>query len=132
MLDASSTGMVNASGVTPATCLICMRFSPGDVARAIKMLHSSVGTTEAKRGCLTCSVARDTADENLVRYSEMWDSEPEFRRHVQSEEFRRVLTAMDMCCEEPQVLVGGRSGRDAMEYLQVLRCNREEATTRLF
>jgi quinol monooxygenase YgiN len=126
MLDALSTGMANASCKTPATCLLSMRFSPGDVERAIKMLLSSVGATEAKRGCLTCSVARDTTDEDLVRYSEMWDSEPEFQRHVQSEEFRRVLLAMDMCVAAGAIRWLVRPRR--MEYLQVLRCNREEAT----
>jgi quinol monooxygenase YgiN len=118
--------MVTDSRMVPATCKISMHFAPDNAARAIRLLSSTVGATEAKRGCLACSVARDAADENLVCYSEMWDSEPEFRRHVQSEEFRRVLMAMDMCCEEPQVLIGGRSGRGAMEYLRELRSNREE------
>jgi quinol monooxygenase YgiN len=98
-----------------------MRFSPADANSAVQLLLSAVGRTEAELGCQACTVARDAADENRVRYSETWDSEAAFQRHVQSEEFRRVLVAMDMCCEEPQVVVGNLSGQRGMTHLQELR-----------
>ena len=80
-----------------------------------------VGRTEATPGCLTCTVARDAADKNRIRYQETWDAEPAFRRHVQSDEFQRVLVAMDMCREEPRVVIGNLSGRSGIAYLQELR-----------
>ena len=50
---------------------------------------------------------------------------PAFRKHLRSEEFRRVLMAMDMCCEEPKVLVGNLSGGSGMDYLRELRGQRQ-------
>ncbi len=103
------------------TCLIDMHFSPSDVESAAQLLLSTVGRTEAQPGCLSCRLARDEADENRVRYHETWDSMTAFQRHVQSDEFRLVLVAMDMCCEVPDVMVGDLSGRSGMAYLQDLR-----------
>ena len=103
------------------TCLIDMHFSPSDVESAAQLLLSTVGRTEAQPGCLSCRLTRDEADENRFRYHETWDSMTAFQRHVQSDEFRLVLVAMDMCCEVPDVMVGDLSARSGMAYLQDLR-----------
>ena len=97
-----------------------MCFSPDDLECGLNLLLSSVGFTEANQGCQGCSVARDVVDANLIHYEETWASEAGFQRHVRSEEFRRVLLTMDMCCEEPQVTVGTLSGRRGIAYLQEL------------
>ena len=115
--------------VALVTCLIDMRFSHGDVDRAVLLLLSAAGRTEAKPGCQACSVGRNAGEESQVRYSESWDSEAAFQRHVQSEEFLHVLMAMDMCCEEPQVITGTLSGRSGIAYLRELRTKRGRSAT---
>jgi len=57
----------------------------------------------------------------LLCASEIWHSESGFQKHAQSDAFRRVLVAMDMCCEEPRIVIGNLSGRNGMAYLQELR-----------
>lgn len=98
-----------------------MHFAPGDVERAVQLLLSGVGRTEAEPGCRECVVARDAAEAAHLRYSEAWDTEGAFLRHLNSEEFRRVLVAMDLCDEEPQVVVGNLLGRQGIGFLQQLR-----------
>ena len=102
------------------SCSIDMRFAPDDVECAVQLLLSVTGPTRAKRGCRTCSVELGTAEAGLVHYREEWDEEA-FPRHVRSEEFRRVLFAMDLCCEEPQIVVGNLVGHGGMAYLRTLR-----------
>jgi quinol monooxygenase YgiN len=63
----------------------------------------------------------DAADGGLVHYREEWESPEAFHKHVRSEEFRRVLIAVDLCCEEPRIVVGNLSGRNGMEHLRELR-----------
>jgi quinol monooxygenase YgiN len=46
----------------------------------------------------------------VVHYREEWESEEAFREHIRPEEFRRVLIAMDMSCEEPRIVVGSFAG----------------------
>ena len=60
-------------------------------------------------------------DISLTPDLEEWESAEAFRRHIRSEEFRRVLVAVDMCCEEPQIVIGNLSGHSGMEYLRKLR-----------
>jgi quinol monooxygenase YgiN len=103
------------------TVLIEMRFLGAHEHDALRVLRSVTGITAAKSGCRACSVARDAADDELFRYREQWNSETAFLRHIRSDEFQRVLVAMDMCSEEPQVLVGNLSGTSGMDCLRELR-----------
>jgi quinol monooxygenase YgiN len=103
------------------TCSIGLRFPKRVADGGVQLLLSTVGQIQAKAGCVSCAVARDAVDPECVRYTEEWSSDPSFRRHLRSEEFLRVLTVMDMCCEEPQVVIGNLSGRSGIAYLQELR-----------
>ena len=104
-----------------ATCSIDMHFPSKDVDHAIRLLLSVNRNIQAKRGCRACDIGREAADANLVHYREEWESAESFHRHVQSEEFRRVLIAVDLCSEEPRIVVGTLSGHSGMAYLRKLR-----------
>jgi len=102
------------------TLSISMHFAPAEVERAVQLLLSSVGRTESKSGCRNCTVARDAADARRVQYHETWDSKAAFGRHAKFEEFRRVLIAMDLSCEDPEVIIGDLSGSRGLSYLQAI------------
>jgi quinol monooxygenase YgiN len=110
-----STGML-----TLATCMFDMRFAPKDVDVAVRLLLSRRGSILAKGHCRGCNIWVDAADADLVRYCEEWDSQEAFQHHLRSEEFRRVLIALDMCIEEPRVVVGNLSAGIGMGYLRLL------------
>lgn len=110
-----------ASDVELVTLTIEMNVRPEVQGQALQLLRSGVGLTEAKAECQSCRVSRDALDDNRLRYSETWTSVAAMQRHVQSEAFRRVLTAMDLCSEEPQVIIGNLSGHSGMAYLRELR-----------
>jgi len=103
------------------TCSIDMRFTPKDVGHAVQLLLSVSGSIQAKRGCSACKVWIDAADAGLIHYSEEWESREAFHQNVLSEEFRRILIAVDMSCEEPKIVVGNLSGQSGMAYLLQLR-----------
>lgn len=105
------------------TCSIDMRFEPKDVDHAVRMLLSVRGRIQSKRGCCACLVGKDASEPGLVHYREEWESENGFRQHVRSEEFRRILIALDLCREEPRVVFGNLSGRTGMADLLKLREN---------
>ena len=113
--------MASEPNLALTKCSIEFQLAPGELESAVQLLLSVVGHTEAKPGCRSCSVARDAGREGRVRYEETWSSEASFHQHVRSEEFRRVLVAMDMCCEEPQVVIGNLSGRSGLDCLRELR-----------
>ena len=113
--------MASADTLDLATCSVDMRFATENVDQAVRLLLSAKRDILTKRGCRGCDVATEAADAGMVHYREEWESEEAFREHVQSEDFRRVLIAMDMCCEEPRIVVGQLSGHGGMAYLNTLR-----------
>lgn len=114
---------------TLKTCSIAMRFNPEALQHALDLLLLGTGPIRAKRGCRSCRVERDASEEGLVRYSEEWESDEAFGRHLQSEEFWRVLLAMDMCSEEPEVAIGALSAQYGLEALQVMRERHRDSRT---
>ena len=106
-----------------ASCSIDMRFELKDVDQAVRMLLSVRGGIQAKRDCRACEVGMDASESGLVHYREEWESEDAFRQHIRSEEFRRILIALDLCREEPRIMVGNLSGRTGMADLLKLREN---------
>ena len=102
-------------------CSIIMHYSPEKLDAAAQLLFSVVGQIEVKQGCRSCRVGRCVGGDNCIDYQEMWDSEKAFRRHIRSEEFHRVLAAMDLCDEEPRVMIGSLTGNSGIEFLRKLR-----------
>ena len=101
------------------TCCITLPFSAGQSERAIAVLMAAAGPTRAKRGCLSCRIDRDI-DAGTIQYSEEWDSEAAFHRHLRSEDFRKVLIAMDLCYEEPRISLGETTMTGGVEVLRSL------------
>ena len=104
-----------------STCSVDMRFPSMDRERAIQLLLSVRANILTKRGCRSCDVATEAGEEGVVHYREVWESGELFHEHVRSEEFRRVLIAMDLSCEEPWIVVGKLSGHSGLAYLRSLR-----------
>ena len=104
-----------------STCSVDMRFLPGDRDRAVQLLLSGRADIVTKRGCRSCDVATEPGEDGVVHYREVWESEVLFHEHVRSEEFRRVLIAMDLSCEEPEIVVGELRGHSGLAYLRSLR-----------
>ena len=113
---------------TQVTCSFDMRFAPENMERATHLLLSVMERIRVKRGCRTCTVSNDAIERDVVLYREDWDSEEFFQQHVRSDDFRRVLFAIDLCCEEPKIMVANLSGHIGMEYLRGLREKKGETT----
>jgi quinol monooxygenase YgiN len=100
---------------------IIMHYSPERLDVAAQLLLSVIGQIEVKAGCRSCWVGRSVGEEGGVDYQELWDLEKAFRRHVRSAEFQRVLAAMDLCDEEPRVMIGTLRAKCGIEFLSQLR-----------
>jgi quinol monooxygenase YgiN len=105
-------------------CMIDMCLTAATLEQAIQLLISGIARTEAQPGCYECRVTQDATDPNRIRYREAWESEDVLQRHIQSEDFRHVLAAIDMCCREPCVIIGNLCARQGIAYLQELHTTR--------
>jgi quinol monooxygenase YgiN len=109
-------------------CSIIMHYSPKKLDVAVQLLSSVVGRIEVKPGCHSCWAGRCVAEDNCVNYQELWNSEEKFSRHIQSEEFQRVLAAMDLCDEEPRVMIGSLKANYGIDWLRKLRASATHVT----
>ena len=123
---AMSTVMNLSPELRITTCSVTMRLPVREVENALQLLQSVKARVQTKSGCLLCLVTRNAHEDDCIYYTEKWESEAAFRRHVRSEEFQRVLIAMDLCREEPQIVVGELLGHSGIDYLRQLREKPEE------
>jgi quinol monooxygenase YgiN len=103
------------------TCSISMHFDAQRLPRAMELLHSAAGPIRAKRGCRSCRVENDLSEAGLIRYTEEWDAGEAFGRNVRSQDFWRVLVALDLCTEEPEVMICDVAAFFGIDTLKALR-----------
>ena len=59
--------------------------------------------------------------EAAILYVEEWNSESEFRDHVRSELYRRILAAIDLSKSAPEVCIYNVSNVQGLELVQEIR-----------
>jgi quinol monooxygenase YgiN len=71
-----------------------------------EMLHALrtfLAPMSVRPGCHGCRLYQDADDENVLTCIEEWESREQLDRHVRSEEYRTLLSVMDMSTVEPEV-----------------------------
>ena len=97
-------------------------FVPLGQARSITAaLNSLMAETRTTRGCVRCSVSTGMSDQGTVCYVEEWQSEADFRRHLESHTFTSLATLIDDATDPPRIefmLPGGTRGLDFVEEVR--------------
>jgi len=86
------------------------------VARQAKLIH----------GCRGGTVCEERGNGNAILYLESWGSREALQRHVRSDLYLRVLHALDLAAEAPEVFFFEISGEKGMELIGELREAEEE------
>ena len=77
------------------------------------------------RGCLESVIYQECDPDPMILYLEHWQSKEDLNRHIQSSIYLRVLNAMDLCREKPEILFYDVSNMKGMEWIATLRLNNE-------
>jgi quinol monooxygenase YgiN len=86
------------------------------VARQAKLIH----------GCTSCTVSEERDKGNAILYLESWGARQALERHVRSDMYIRVLHAMDLAREPPEISFYEISGLKGMELIREFREQGEE------
>ncbi len=86
------------------------------VVRQAKLIHGCTGG----RGC------EGRGNGNAILYMESWGSREALQRHVRSGLYIRVLHAMDLASEPPEISFYEISGEKGLELIQEFREPEEE------
>lgn len=87
----------------------------------IRILESMVAETRAKLGCNSCGTYVDCGFSHCIVYVEEWTSEEEMYRHIQSSLYMRLLTAMDLCKDPPELSFHHVTQTEHLELVEALR-----------
>ncbi len=74
-----------------------------------------------KRGCLRCGIYEEYDEDRLILYLEQWQSKEEMNWHIQSNLYLRILNAMDLCVEKPEISFNEVSDTKQLELVEALR-----------
>ena len=72
-------------------------------AQVIELLRSVQDLARPSPGCVGCWLSEEDALQNYIRYAEQWESEEALHDHIRSELYRRLLAAMELSRQEPEV-----------------------------
>ncbi len=87
----------------------------------LDILASVEGPTRLKPGCLGCAVYEQHGDDRAILYLEQWRSQNDLQRHIQSALYLRVLSAMELAREAPEIGFHEVSQTMGMELIEAMR-----------
>jgi quinol monooxygenase YgiN len=96
-------------------------------SQVIDLLQSVQDLTLPTPGCLGCSLSEEDFSHNYLRYAEQWESEETLHKHLRSELYRRVLSAMELSKRPPEVAFYHCTKEQGFELIESARTT--EVTT---
>jgi quinol monooxygenase YgiN len=88
---------------------------------ALKILKSMVARNQAQPDCVFCRICEDALEDNVLQFEEMWRSEEELQQHLQADEYRTVLLALEMALQHPEVRFNRISSSTGIETIEKAR-----------
>jgi quinol monooxygenase YgiN len=92
--------------------ILQLKAAPEKRLNIIKTINAMIGR------CLHCELFGSTQNDDKLVLLEKWESQETLNQHIKSEEFRKVLAAMDTACEPPEINfyeVDSLAGMDLVE-----------------
>ena len=95
--------------------------APEQRRQTLAALRSVQGPTQAEPSCSAAQVYEEAGPAAAILYVEEWESESEFREHVRSELYRRILAAIDLSKSAPEIRFYHVSNVQDLELVQEIR-----------
>lgn len=80
-----------------------------------------VGPTRVQPGCISCSFYQDVYDSDMFVLVEEWENRKAVDKHLQSEQYRIVLSLMDISDHPPDLKVSTISRTEGLEAVRTVR-----------
>jgi quinol monooxygenase YgiN len=87
----------------------------------LDILRNAEFLTRTKTGCLESSVYVKKFEEEVILYLESWQSREDFERHVRSSQYDRILAALDLARDPPEIKFIENDGLGGMEVIGAIR-----------
>jgi quinol monooxygenase YgiN len=102
-----------------------LKVMPGKRWDMLKTMHGLIGPTSVQPGCLHCSFYSDTRNDDELILLEKWDTFTNLEKHIRSDEFRKIIRAMESLSEPPEINFYGIASIKGMELVEKLLAFRQ-------
>lgn len=118
-----SRGVWHVFRVIPSVVFSIIRLFPAPKHRAqlIELLRSVQDLARPSPGCVGCWVTEEDFLHNHIRYAEQWESEAALHDHICSDLYRRLLAAMELSRQQPDVAFYYCSETKGLELIEQAR-----------
>jgi quinol monooxygenase YgiN len=83
--------------------LMSVSVSPKKKQKLGRALGSLVGPTQVQRGCLSCHLFESLPKQDSLQLEARWECQEDLIRHLQSEDYKRLLILMELSTTPPVV-----------------------------
>jgi len=87
----------------------------------LKTIHTVIGPTMVQTGCLHCGFYSNTQNDDELILLEKWESEEAMEKHIRSDEFRKIIAAMETVIEPPEIRFNKVTSTEGMELVERIR-----------
>lgn len=87
----------------------------------LDILRTMEALTRNKPGCACCCIYEQADDRHAVLYVERWQSKEALHLHIQSSMYMRLLTAMELASEAPDIQFHEVVKTMGMDLIEALR-----------
>jgi quinol monooxygenase YgiN len=101
--------------------ILRMTVRPEKTEDLLQIIRGILEPTRVQKGCLSYSLCRDVEDENTFVIIERWATQEDLERFVRSENYHRLLTAMELLAEPPEVKINAISYTAGLEAVKAAR-----------
>jgi quinol monooxygenase YgiN len=89
-----------------------------------QIVRGILESTRVQRGCQSYSFCRDVEDANAYLILERWATQADLEEFIRSESYRKLLAAMELLAEPPEVKINAISYTAGLEAIKAVRqCN---------
>jgi quinol monooxygenase YgiN len=107
-------------------CTLRLLLSEIDRCRVIASLAPLTRWTEVQPGCRSCYLLADIEEPRALILWEEWETQEDLDRHLRSEDYRRVIAAMELSQEAPEVHFHTVATRGGFEVIESVRGPRKQ------
>jgi len=95
-----------------------LKVTPAKRLNVLKTIHSMIGPTSVQSGCLCCNFYSSTQNDDELILIQKWESHEKLERHIRSDEFRKILAAMETVIEPPEITFLTVASTEGMELVE--------------
>ena len=94
---------------------------PDRRAAVLEVLRSVQGPMRAQPGCVACDIYEEQGPEPAVVFVERWGTDAALAAHLRSDMYRRILGAIELSSDKPEIRFEHVSASEGMELIERLR-----------